>query len=374
MKQITAILLSALILCASAALTGCDKNGSDKEEKTSSAVQQPSETSTSAKQSASESSAEVSGLQKIIQDYGFEGMAYAVKNGEVILSYGEGTLDNGEPITVDTPMPIASVSKQFCAAAILKLRDDGKLSLDDTLDKYFPEYEQAGRITLKNLLSMRSGIPNYSNDLEKNYVSSDKTAEENKEQLLKWMFSKPLDFEPDNAYSYSNSNYYLLSCIVEKTSGQKYRDYVRENIFKPLGMKNTGFVSELDDKPEWSKGVVYEIRANRLGIMDGAGDIVSTGTDMALWMKGLSGGKLISAKSFDEMCTDYSSQNGYSYGYAFFLNINGGIGHSGNIQEGYIAYDYINTKSDVQIFLATNTVGLSTVEKLMLELSKEASA
>lgn len=370
MKKHTAIILSALILCSSAALTGCSKNSQDDEKQQSSAVPQTSVTA-AVSEEASLNDKELSGPQKIIEDYGYEGTAYAVKNGEVVLSYCEGTLDSGEPLAIDTPVPIASVSKQFCAAAVLKLRDAGKLSLDDTLDKYYPEYEQGSKITLKNMLSMRSGIPNYTNELEKEYVSPDKTEAENREQTLKWMFSKPLDFEPDSGYSYSNSNYYLLGCIIEKVSGQNYRDYVRENIFKPLGMDNTGFLCELDSHPEWSKGASYDIKESRLGIITGAGDIVSNGPDMAKWMKGLSGGKVISQKSFDEMCVDYSSQNGYHYGYAFFLNINGGIGHSGQLQGGYIAYDYINTKSDVQIFLATDVIGLSTVEKLLLELSDE---
>lgn len=377
MKKRMSVLLAAILLCSSAALTGCKSESSDNDNKQSSVIAQQSEAGSSSEEEASESDTNESELkkamEKIIDDYGFEGMAYAVKDGEVVLSYGEGVLDNDVPITVDTPMPIGSVSKQFCAAAILKLRDEGKLNLEDTLDKYYPEYEHASKITLKLMLSMRSGIPNYTNELDREYVSADKTEEENIEQTLKWIFCKPLDFEPDKGYTYSNSNYFLLSLIIEKVSGQSYKDYIRKNIFEPLEMKNTGFISETKDNPDWAKGITYKIRADELGIVKGAGDIVSTGPDMVLWMKGLSNGKVISDESFKEMSTDYSSQNGYHYGYAFFVDINGGIGHSGNMEEGYISYDYINKDKDAQIILCTNTIGLQTVESLILELSAEIS-
>ena len=379
MKKRISFFMAAILLCSSAVLTGCkqESSGNDSNQQSSKVILQSDESSGLSSEETSQENSNGSEpkneMEQIIEDYGFEGMAYAVKNGEVVLSFGEGTLEHDEPITVDMPMPIASVSKQFCAAAILKLRDEGKLSLDDTLDKYYPEYEAGSKIPLKLMLEMRSGIPNYENELETDYVSPDKTAEENEALTLKWIFSKPLDFDPDTGCIYSNSNYFLLGCIVEKVSGQKYEDYIRENIFKPLGMKNTGFISELDAKPDWGKGLTYNIKVSKTGIAKGAGDIVSNGPDMALWMKGLSNGSIISEESFKEMCTDYSSQNGYHYGYALFVDYYGGVSHSGHHSEGYIAYDYINKDKDVQIFLATNTVGLAETERLMLKLSEELS-
>jgi CubicO group peptidase (beta-lactamase class C family) len=137
-------------------------------------------------------------------------------------------------------MPVGSVSKQFCAAAILMLRDKGELSLDDTLSKYFPEYEIGKDITLKQLLSMQSGIYDMVNEGVVDDMSADNSEEANTEVIKNWIFSKELKFEPGSTMSYSNSNYFLLGNIVEQVSGEKYMDFLRENIFKPIGMNNTG--------------------------------------------------------------------------------------------------------------------------------------
>ena len=138
----------------------------------------------------------------------------------------------------------------------MKLQEQGKLSVNDTLDKYYPEYKEAGRITLHNMLSNRSGIPNLDENTPLDEITYEHNDKENTEILLKWVFSQPLLFEPDSEYRYSNYNFLLLGNIVEKLSGKTYIEFLRENILKPLGMDHTGSVDELKDSPDWAKDTV----------------------------------------------------------------------------------------------------------------------
>ena len=118
-------------------------------------------------------------LDEYVEDYDFEGVIFAEKSGVTFVSFAIGELENGDDISVDTPMPIGSVSKQFCAAAVLLLQEQGKLSVDDTIDKYYHDYPQASKITISNMLSMCSGIPDMTVDGNEDLVSVDKTEEEN---------------------------------------------------------------------------------------------------------------------------------------------------------------------------------------------------
>ncbi len=261
-------------------------------------------------------------------------------------------------------MPIGSVSKQFCAAAVLKLQEEGKLSIDDDVQKYFPVYESAVGIKLRDLLSMRSGIPDFTEEIFE-IASVDKTEEENTEILLKWLCEKPMNQKPDTFYEYSNSNFFLLGNIVEQITGMKYIDYLRENFFTPPGMKNTGNIAEMNSGAEWAKGVSFKQIDLQPGITKGAGDIISTGADMSLWLNGLSSGKIISAESFEEMITDRNHGEGYGYGIRtdFFW----GVGHPGSIGT-YVAIDSIDTESGITVFYSSSTLGAAKVTPFTAEL------
>ena len=179
---------------------------------------------------------------------------------------------------------------------ISAIQEQGKLSISDTLDKYFPEYEHAKQITLKDMLAMRSGIPNPTEDLY-DYVSVDSTEAENVEAIKKYVFEKPLDFEPDTSYAYSNTNYFLLANIIEQISGQSYNEFLRENILTPLKMTHTGTIIELGDSPAWTQGVEYKNIDLEPGLTKGAGDVISNAADMTTWLKALSSGKVVSENS-----------------------------------------------------------------------------
>ena len=290
-------------------------------------------------------------LEEELED--FKGIVYISQNGNLIYSQAAGKDENGADLTIESPMYLGSVSKQFCATAVMLLKEQGKLSVDDTLDKYFPEYEAGKEVTIKNLLSMRSGIPEMVTSIKGH--SADKTESENIQIIKDWIFEQELDFEPDTDMAYSNTNYFLLGNIVEMVSGQHYNNFVRENILKPLSMDHTGFVNEVKDNPFFSKGLTYNtftVGEDAEGICKGAGDVVSTAADMDKWMTSLRSGKVVSEESYNEMTTDHSPDFGAYYGYGISGMFENGFGHLGGIGN-YVSINYFNEELGYNIFAVT---------------------
>ena len=366
MKKFIALILSSLILCTTVA---CSPN--DSVESSETTEQTTTEQTTTA---AIITDTIKENMDNVLAENKFEGIVCLTHNGDVVYQYATGKDESGADLTVESTMYIGSVSKQFCAAAILMLRDQGKLSLDDTLDIYFPEYSLGKDITVKNLLAMRAGISELiTGDYD---ISTDKTKEENISAIKEWIFEQPLYFDPDTSWMYSNSNFFLLSLIVEQVSGQQYNDFIRENFFEPLGMTHSGFVSEVKVSPEWAGGLTYDTfqaREGCEGLTQGAGDIASNAADMDIWMTLLSSGKVISLESYQEMTTDYSPDFAIGQGFGIRCELYAdGVGHPGNIGS-YTALDYINKENGYNLFVATNTNNLE-IEKLPAELLKDLIA
>jgi len=289
-------------------------------------------------------------IEKTLSSYKFDGVVYAQKEGQPYYSFAQGELENGEDVTMESPMPIGSTSKQFCAAAVLLLSEQGKLSLDDTMDKYFPKYAEGNRVKLFHMLSMRSGIPDLPEELN---ITYDNTDEENTALIKNSVFNRKLVFEPGKRFMYTNTNYLLLANIVEQVSGKKYSEFLRENFFEPLGMKHTGTIAELSGSLDWSKGVVIKQVDLQPGITKGCGDVISSAYDMTLWMDALTSGKAVSKESYRAMTTDQYGDN--YYGYGMFLNIKGGVGHPGMIGI-YSAYNYINEDKGLTLIVMSNSI------------------
>ena len=366
MKRFFTMLLASVLALSAAA---CSAEQDKKTEKTESVVV---ETTSAPAEKPTEKSAEAQALvDKVVQQNDFSGVVYITKNGQVLCQSATGLAnkESGKEITIDSLFCIGSVSKQFASSSIMLLKEQGKLSVDDTLDKYFPAYEIGKEITVKNLLTMRSGIPDHTtaeqdgartlkslSDLEY-AISSDKTTEENRGAILEWMYRQPLNFTPDTQFEYCNTNYFLLAQIVEDVSGQTYEDFVRENIFTPLGMSHTGFIADLADSPDLAEENLSEedsepyLEALKCDIARGAGDIISNAKDMDLWLTALRENKIVSPESFEEMTEDYSPEAGYGYG--LMLNFNGGVGHSGMVAS-YSSFAYINLSQNYNFFAVTN--------------------
>ena len=171
---------------------------------------------------------------------GFSGSILIAKGGRVLLSkgYGMANYELSVPNTPQTRFHLASVSKTFTAAAIMILQERGQLSVKDPLSKFIPDYPNGERITLHHLLTNTSGIANVNNFPEYNTQSK---FPHTPADLVEMFKQKPLDFEPGTRpYTESNSNYNLLAYIIEKLSGKSYGEFLKENIFNPVGLRSTG--------------------------------------------------------------------------------------------------------------------------------------
>lgn len=298
-------------------------------------------------------------LDAVLQQNHFEGIISLTHNGQVVYQSVSGTNDLGEPLTIDSAMFIGSCSKQFCATAILMLRDQGKLSLDDTLSMYFPEYTIGKDITLKNLLTMRSGIIRDVDDMAYHPEKYENNTDIENEALFKeYVFSQPLKFQPDTQQLYSNNNYRLLAFVVEMVSGQSYEDFIRQNIFEPLGMEHTGFKSDVRAGADWARGLTFEhlVGQAKVAVLSkGAGGIATTAADMEIWISALTSGKVISMDSFREMTTNYTPEQPRIRGYGYGLSgaIHNGWGHSGG-NGNYHAYMYFCEETGYHFYLASN--------------------
>lgn len=267
-----------------------------------------------------------------------QGTAYAVVNGEEILSLSNGKADKKADAdnSADAVYQFASITKQFTAAAIMRLYEDGKLDLQDTIDKFFPSYPAGKSITIHMLLCMRAGLPDYINnetdtvmiydDSDIPYeIGKDKTAAQNRAAIEDWLFSQELLFTPDTQFAYSNSAYLLLGEIIEQVSGTTYQEYLTATFLLPLGMSSAGFYDAYDNKDvtvakAYSRGEDADW-LEYPGARFGCGDLLCSPQDLAKWGAALLDGKVVSADSWKKMTTPYSTDaegesGGYGYGLA----------------------------------------------------------
>jgi D-alanyl-D-alanine carboxypeptidase len=222
-----------------------------------------------------------------------------VRHGEVAFERGYGLADvaSRAPATVDTRFEIGSITKQFTAACIIQLVRAGKLSLDDPLAKFITDYPAGAAVTVRQMLSHTSGLPEYL-DFEAGHTLAMKPAAT--ANILRHITNQPLNFAPGSAWAYSNTNYLLLGRIVELTAGEPYEEYVREHLFAPAHMTQSGFISDERTLPDMATG--YE-RAGATGVAraqpiaeswaGGAGAIVSTVGDLAKWNAAVANGTIV---------------------------------------------------------------------------------
>ena len=273
-------------------------------------------------------------IDEIFTNGKFTGFAAVVKNGETL--YGKNFNKDGISDEFDskTLFRIGSDTKQFTAAAIMLLQQDGKLSVNDTLEKYFPDCKNGKNITLHNLLSMHSGLTDYSDYFAK--LNLTQNADENKAAILKFILAEDLIDEPGGVFTYNNSNYFLLAQIIENVSGMTYEEYLTENIFKPLGMDSTRIYKSYSDTETIAQPLYPQGADNFFNIpyaTTGAGDIMSNADDLAKWLKVFEGGSILTDESIEVMSTSYSTENDmYEYGYGWFISKDG-IYHGGNLSE-----------------------------------------
>ena len=273
------------------------------------------------------------------------GIAAAVVRGNdtlLLKGYGKADVEWNVPMPADAVFEIGSVTKQFTAVAILQLRDEGKLSLDDDIKKWFPDFDTRGnKLTLRRLLDHTSGIKGLTEMPEfGNLVTNSRFPRDSAYALIK---RYPFEFPTGEAEIYNNSAFWLLGIVVEKASGMTYEDYVEKKLFEPLGMKRSSYCNASEN---------VERRAHGYGMQNGiirraptnvhtwpfsAGSLCSTAGDLVTWLKALHGGKVLSQKSYVEMTTPSKLNDGtplrYNMGLAIGKDIRGlnYIGHGGTI-------------------------------------------
>src|SRR6476646_4283937 len=279
-------------------------------------------------------------MEQVVQSYvpakQFMGTVLVAQDGKVLLDkgYGFANLEWQVPNTPTTKFRLGSITKQFTAASILLLEERGKLKIEDPVKKYMPDAPAAwDKVTIFHLLTHTSGIPSFTSfpDLPKRQLEA-----MTPQQLVDWFRDKPLEFEPGTKWNYSNSGYVLLGYLIEKISGQSYADFVQQNIFTPLGMKDSGYDSN---------SAIIERRAagyapgkngpENAGFVNmtvplSAGGLYSTTEDLLRWEQGLFGGKLLSPASLAKMTTPFKED------YAFGLGVSSQGGHKAITHDGGI--------------------------------------
>ena len=312
----------------------------------------------------------ISQFDKIVEAKNFNGTIYMKLGNDFEYLSSKGAANSNKHIdnSVNTRFYIGGITKQFTAAAVLMLSEKKKLSLDDTLDKYFPDYEAGGKVTVKQLLNMTSFINTYflHNDITtpSNYligdldekVKEDNSAKENKELILDWIFSQKLIFAPGTKFDESESNYFLLGEIIEQASGMSYADYLKTAIFAPLGMGSSNF------EPDEKMALAYDKAANTKslnykGVGYSAFGMISNVSDLLKWTDGLLNNQVLTPASFKLMFSNQVSgikDNKISYGFGVKMN-----GKTAFINGKYDAFgsilSYNTDKSEIFVSLTNYT-------------------
>jgi CubicO group peptidase (beta-lactamase class C family) len=274
------------------------------------------------------------------------GLAVLVaQDGKILFEKGCGMADmeHHVPITPQTMFRIASITKQFTTAAILKLQEEPKLSVKDKLSRFIPDFPRGDQVTLRQLLTHTSGIHNYTDEPDfLSRVTNATTTEAIIAEMKKYRY----DFDPGTKWDYDNSGYILLGYIVEKVSGRSYGDFLRENFFQPLGMTSTGVYRT----PE---ALGYSLETNgfkRALYWDpswcgGAGALSSSVEDMYRWNEGVFNGQVLDAASLKAAFTPVTESEGQvnwdaGYGFGWFVGHYRGlreISHAG-LMSGFRSY------------------------------------
>ncbi|HEX3919463.1 MAG TPA: serine hydrolase domain-containing protein [Caulobacteraceae bacterium] len=258
---------------------------------------------------------------------GGPGAAVGVRHrGEMIHAAGYGLADVewGNPIDTDTVFRIGSISKQFTAAAILRLADEGRLSIDDRVEAHLPDYPLGGRtITLRHLLNHTSGIKSYTAIAE---VMRDRGANDvSVAQIIDVFKDRPADFQPGERYLYNNSGYVLLTAVIEAVSGKRFETFLREDLLDPLGLSRTSYLHARPLTPKRAHG--YDL--GRHGLVNcawlamswpqGAGALGSTVNDLLAWDAALHSGQVLSPASYAAMIEPGRLNDGSAISYGLGL-------------------------------------------------------
>jgi D-alanyl-D-alanine carboxypeptidase len=295
---------------------------------------------------------------------GFIGLSIAiVKDGKVVLAkgYGKTSVKNGTNVDTETMFGAGSVTKQFTCACILLLAEEGKLSVQDKVSKYFPDLTRAKDITLYDLMTHVSGYPDY---YPLDFVDRRMEKPIALDKLIHEYASGKLDFEPGTRWSYSNTGYIILGRVIEKVVGQPFEKFLSERVLKPVGMEHS-----IHEPKPGSKGIAAGHTSFFLGAVEtatpeangwihAAGGLFTTPSDLAKWDLALMGGKLLKPASFELMTRPRKLADGRirNYGCGLGTTLRDGetiFQHSGAVS-GFLAFNIMYPRTKSAVILMTN--------------------
>jgi CubicO group peptidase (beta-lactamase class C family) len=308
-------------------------------------------------------------LISVSQANRFNGTALVAQKGKILLqkSYGWKNYETKTPNDTNCIFQIASLTKTFTSAIILKLQESGKLSVKDKVDKYLPDFLNGGKITIENLLTHTSGIGNI--DIEETDTVT--WTPMNRADILNAFQNEPLSFKPGTEFTYRNSGYFLLGLIIEKVMGMTYQKAVRKIIFEPLQMTHSGFdfINLNDTFKATGYTILSQEKQTIAHLIDStvtfaSGDIYSTTGDLYKWAKAIARKQILTKNSWKQAFTPFLLKEKYGYGW-FTGSINGKkcVWHGGAVF-GFASNLTYFPDEDVTIILLNNVLNQSNQQVL----------
>ena len=313
-------------------------------------------------------------FKKLQQTMGFNGAVLIAQYGKIIYkkSFGYANYFTKSPINTHTHFQLASVSKQFTAVAIMQLKEKNLLNYDDPIYKHIPGFPYDSSLTIRSLLTHRSGLSDYAYNMDKIY---DKKIPLTNQKVVEMMIRlKPhIDYRPNARFSYNNTNYMLLAYIVEKLSGQNFREYLKKNVFEPAGMVETFVYDPMHPEMLKTAATGYVPRRggpvvsdfNHLDGVTGDKGIYSTVEDLHHWDMALNEEKLVSFQTLEEAFTPQHTQpkvlpKNYGFGWRITqLDTGDWLTYHTGWWHGFKNYYLHNPKDNSAIIILGNMAGHS---------------
>ena len=287
-----------------------------------------------------------------------------VENGKLVYTHAYGSSRLEPPLEATPAMrySVGSISKQFTAAALLLLQEEGKLKLDDPVETYVPGLTRGGDVTICQLLSHTSGYQDY---WPEDYVMTPMLEPVTAQQIIDKWGKKPLDFEPGTQWQYSNTNYVIAGQIVEKVAGEPLFDFLLERIFRPLGMRSVWNSDEVRltaaDATAYYRHALGPLRVapkEGRGWMFAAGELAMTAHDLALWNLSLINQSILKPESYRELETEVKLKDGKATNYGLGIQVLAWHGHrvlehSGEVS-GFVADSFVLPDDKSAVAVLTN--------------------
>ena len=293
-------------------------------------------------------------------------------------AFGKADIASDRPANAQTRYAVGSISKQFTASAILLMQEQGKLSLDDKVAKYFPDLTRANEVTIRELLSHTSGYEDYA---PQDYIIPEWTKPITPREIMDRWAKKPLNFDPGTKWEYSNTNYVIAGEIFEKVSGRALLEFLHEKIFEPLNMTTAAGIFEKSpaDATAYTRFALGPPRAvarEGRGWMFAAGELAMIPSDLARWDIAFMEKRILSPRSYDEFTRPVKLASGTDTHYALGLGIgemNGVpmISHSGEVS-GFLAVNMVFPTKGVAVAVCSNEDGVNLIGPLARRIAQMA--